>query len=97
MNKHIKTALVALGIIIIMLTTMFGTYRYIMTHQSLERGDNGTIYSTVFGHTDTYYVEPQEDHTVRIMNELYDEFSNSELADDYTITREDPYTISITQ
>ena len=95
MNKHIKTALIALGIIIIMLTAMFGTYRYIMTHQSIERGDNGTIYSTVFGQTDEYYVE--QDQTVRIMDELYDAFNDSDLADEYNITREDAYTISITK
>lgn len=95
MNKHIKTALVTLGIIIIVLIAMFGTYRYIMTHQTIERGDNGTIYSTVFGQTDEYYVE--QDQTVRIMDELYDAFSESELADDYTITRDDPYTIHISQ
>ena len=89
MNKYIKLALIILGVIIL----VFATYRYIMCHQSLERGDNGTIYSTVFGHTDKYYVE--EDQTVRIMNELEDAFNESSLADDYTITREDPYTISI--
>lgn len=52
-----KTALIILGIFALMLFTAFGTYRFIMCHQHLERGDNGTIYSTVFGHTDTYYVE----------------------------------------
>lgn len=95
MNKYIKIALATLGIIIIMLTAMFGTYRYIMTHQDIERGEGGTIYSTVFGQTDEYYVE--QDPTVRIMDELYDEFSDSALADDYTITREDPYTIHISR
>ena len=54
MNKYIRLALIVLGMILI---TMFGTYRYIMTHQVLERGNNGTIYSTVFGMTDEYYVE----------------------------------------
>lgn len=57
MNKYIKIALVTLGIIIIMLTAMFSTYRYIMCNQHLERGHNGTVYSTVFGITDEYYVE----------------------------------------
>ena len=93
MTRHIKITLIVLGILILMLTTAFATYRFIMCHQHLERGDNGTIYSTVFGHTDEYYVE--EDQTVRIMNELKDAFNESSLADDYTITREDPYTISI--
>lgn len=95
MNKYIKIALVTMGIIVLMLLTMFGTYRYIMTHQVLECGENGTIYSTVFGQTDTYYVK--QDHTVRIMDELYDTFSNSELADEYNITREDAYTINISK
>ena len=53
MNKYIKIALIILGIIIL----MFCEYRYIMTHQQLERGHNGTMYSTVFGITDEYYVE----------------------------------------
>lgn len=54
MNKYIRITLLILGVILI---TMFGTYRYIMTHQSIERGHNGTIYSTVFGITDEYYVD----------------------------------------
>ena len=91
MNKHIKIAVIILGIIIL----MFAEYRYIMCHQVLERGDNGTIYSTIFGHTDEYYVEL--DPTVQIMDDLYDTFNNSDLADDYTITREDPYTIHISK
>lgn len=53
MNKSIKVVLIMLAIF----TLMLGEYRYIMTHQQLERGHNGTIYSTVFGHTDEYYVE----------------------------------------
>ena len=97
MNRHIKTALAIVGIIIIILTTAFCTYRFVMTHQSLERGDNGNIHSTVFGHTDTYYVEPQADPTARIMDELYDEFCKANEDGKYTITREDPYTINIGQ
>ena len=90
MNKHIRLALVILGIILI---TMFGTYRYVMTHQSLEYGDNGAIYSTVFGMTDEYYVE---DHTARIMNEVYDAFIDEGLDDEYVITK-DGNTISVTK
>lgn len=68
MNKYIKIIL----IIVAILTLMFCEYRYIMTHQTLDRGDNSTIYSTIFGYTDEYYVE--QDQTVRIMDELYDAF-----------------------
>ena len=57
MKKPIKITLIILGILILMLTTMFATYRYIMCHQHLERGHNGIMYSTIFGHTDEYYVE----------------------------------------
>ena len=53
MNKYIKVVLIILGIIIL----MFCEYRFIMHNQHLERGHNGTIYSTVFGHTDEYYVD----------------------------------------
>jgi uncharacterized membrane protein YidH (DUF202 family) len=53
MRKSIKIILIILGI----LTLMFAEYRFIMSHQQLERGHNGTMYSTVFGHTDEYYVE----------------------------------------
>jgi hypothetical protein len=80
-----------------MLATIFGTYRYIMHHQQLEYGENNTVYSTVFGYTDTYYVEPLEDDaTTRIMNELYDAFNNVNQDGEYTITK-DGNTISITK
>ena len=83
-----KKSIIILGILVLMLTTMFATYRFIMCHQSLERGDNGTIYSTVFGHTDEYYVEPEEDPTTRIMNEVYDAFIEEGLDQKYTITKD---------
>lgn len=72
MNKYIKIILIVLSILIL----MFCEYRYIMTHQHLERGDNGTIYSTIFGITDTYYVEGwEEDPVTSIMDELgYEEY-----------------------
>lgn len=90
MNKYVKILLIILAI----LTLMFCEYRFIMHTQELEYGENNTVYSTVFGITDTYYVEPQ-DTTARIIDELYDAFSESELAEDYNIKRTDVYTISI--
>lgn len=98
MKKSIKIALIILGI----LTLMFCEYRFIMTHQQLERGHNGTIYSTIFGHTDEYYVEGwqgyetkvpcsnlnAEDPTTRIMNEVYDAFIEEGLDQKYTITKD---------
>ena len=91
MNKTIKIILVILAI----LSLMFIEYRFIMHNQQLARGENGTIYSTVFGMTDTYYVDGwQEDATTRIMNELYDAFIESDLDDKYTITK-DGNTINI--
>jgi hypothetical protein len=36
---------------------LFAEYRFIMCNQYIERGNNGTIYCTMFGITDTYYVE----------------------------------------
>lgn len=62
MNKYIKIVLVVLSVLIL----MFCEYRYIMTHQALERGHNGTIYSTVFGHTDTYYVEGWQGYETQV-------------------------------
>ncbi len=88
MNKYVKTALIVIGAIITMLSLMFGTYRFVMTHQQLERGDNGTIYSTMFGMTDTYYVDGyDEDPTTRIMDELYDAFNEVNKDGEYEITR----------
>lgn len=66
MNKCIRITLIILGIAILMMITMFGTYRYIMTHQAIERGHNGTIYSTVFGHTDEYYVEGWQGYETKV-------------------------------
>ena len=63
---------------------MFCEYRYIMTHQALECGDNGTVYSTMFGITDTYYID---DPTTRIMNELYDAFNEVNKDGEYIITK----------
>ena len=44
-------------IILAILLLMCAEYRFIMHNQCIERGENGTIYSTVFGITDTYYVD----------------------------------------
>ena len=93
MNKYTKIILIVAAILVLIV----GEYRFIMCNQQLERGENGTIYSTMFGITDTYYIEPlEEDATTRIMNELYDAFN--EVNDDgkYTITKEGD-TIRITQ
>ena len=107
MKKPIKVILIILAIILL----MFCEYRFIMCHQHLERGHNGTIYSTVFGHTDEYYVEgwqgyetqvpcsnlsTEQDPTTRIMNEMYDAFIDAELDDKYTIVK-DGNTIHITK
>lgn len=54
MKKSIKITLVTL---VFILTLMFCEYRFIMHNQQLERGHNGTIYSTMFGITDIYYVD----------------------------------------
>ena len=62
MNKYIKIVLIVLAVLIL----MFCEYRYIMTHQALERGHNGTIHSTVFGHTDTYYVEGWQGYETKV-------------------------------
>lgn len=48
-----KTILIILAVFLL----MFLEYRFIMHVQCIERGENGTIYSTIFGITDTYYVE----------------------------------------
>lgn len=48
-----KTILIILAVFLL----MFLEYRFIMHTQCIERGENGTIYSTIFGITDTYYVE----------------------------------------
>ena len=63
MKKPIKISLVILAMLVLML----GEYRYIMTHQQLERGHNGTIYSTVFGHTDEYYVEGWQGYQTKVL------------------------------
>lgn len=62
MKKPIKIALVILAMLVLML----GEYRYIMTHQQLERGHNGTIYSTMFGHTDEYYVDGWQEYQTKV-------------------------------
>lgn len=62
MNKPTKIALIVLTVLVLML----GEYRYIMTHQQIERGHNGNIYSTVFGITDTYYVEGWQGYQTKI-------------------------------
>lgn len=53
MKKPIKITLIILSI----LALMFCEYRFIMHNQQLERGHNGTIYSTMFGITDEYYID----------------------------------------
>lgn len=53
MKKFIKIIMIIIGIIAL----MFCEYRFIMHNQQLERGHNGTIYSTMFGITDEYYVD----------------------------------------
>ena len=62
MRKSIKTIL----LVLVVLALMFCEYRYIMVHQALERGHNGTIYSTVFGITDTYYVDGWQGYETKV-------------------------------
>lgn len=51
--KKSKIILIILAIFLL----MFAEYRFIMHTQHIERGENNTIYCSVFGITDTYYVE----------------------------------------
>ena len=62
MNKSVRIIL----IIITILGLMLGEYRFIMCHQQLERGHNGTIYSTMFGITDEYYVEDWQGYETKV-------------------------------
>ena len=62
MNKYIKVILIVTSILVL----MFCEYHFIMCHQQLERGHNGTIYSTVFGITDTYYVEGWQGYQTKV-------------------------------
>ena len=43
--------------ILILLTLMFGEYRFIMHNIRPYRGDNGTVYIEIFNQVDTYYAE----------------------------------------
>lgn len=53
-----RTAVITIALILAaVILLMVGEWRFIMHNQQLERGENATIYSTVFGVTDAYYVE----------------------------------------
>jgi uncharacterized membrane protein YidH (DUF202 family) len=62
MNKTVRIILVIIAILVL----MFGEYRFIMTNQQLERGYNGTIYSTMFGITDEYYIEGWQGYETKV-------------------------------
>lgn len=47
--------------IIILLTLMFGEYRYIMHHICPYLGENNTVYLEIFENVDTYYAEDYYD------------------------------------
>ena len=53
MKKSTKIILLAFTICLL----LFTEYRFIMCNQHIERGERGTLYCTVFGITDTYYVD----------------------------------------
>lgn len=52
-----KKMFVVFAIVLGMLIVMFAEYRYIMHHILPYRGEGGTVYLEIFGHTDTYYAE----------------------------------------
>lgn len=58
MKKRTVVIIIAL-ILAAVILLMVGEWRFIMTNQQLERGEASTIYSTMFGVTDAYYVKEQ--------------------------------------
>lgn len=57
-----KNKLVAIFLCIIALIgIMYAEYRYIMIHQCLYSGEDGTVYIEIFGQVDEYYAEPIEE------------------------------------
>lgn len=57
MKKFVKIALILVAVLCI----MFAEYRYIMTHITPYRGDNGTVYLEIHGQVDEYYADEWED------------------------------------
>ena len=65
MKKFVKVAIVLMAL----LCLMFAEYRYIMTHITPYRGENGAVYLEVFGQVDEYdYIKKDIGELKSILN-----------------------------
>ena len=52
-----KKGLIILSIIAFICALMYAEYRYIMTHQSVYKGNDNTIYIEIFDQVDEYHLK----------------------------------------
>ena len=53
LSKLTKGAIIILAILCI----MYAEYRYIMTHQSIHKGNDNIVYVEIFDQVDEYYLD----------------------------------------